>query len=185
MAAFPVMPAPAFPMMPAAAFPVMLAAAAKMLPVVTTELIVVIAAEVLPVVTAEILPMIVEEMVPVIAAKVFQVSIPAYRFHYLPEVAIMAFDHNEISADPTVTIREHMAGHRRVIGYGLRQAITPGVDFRGHIIAGHIAEHAANRRPDQGRLSIPADSLADQSPASRSHQQTVDSVMLGLGLHGQ
>jgi|GEM_PF-2202483 len=136
-----------------------------------------------PVVTAKVVPIVISKMVSIIPAKVIQVSIAAHRFHHLTGVTVTAFDHNEISADFTVTMWEHLA-HRMKNGNRLRQAVIHGVGFPVHLITDHISKHTAKHRTQEGRFSIPAD-LTDQSTAPRPLQQSVDSISLGLDLHGQ
>lgn len=160
-----------------AAFPVAPVVASKVLPVVISKIV--------PAVTAKVVPIVISKVVSIIPAKVIQVSAAAHRFHHLTGVTVTAFDHNEISADFTVTTGEHLVPHRMKNGNRLWQAVIHGVGIPVHLITDHISEHTANRRTDEGRLSIPADSLTDQSTAPRPHQQSVDSISLGLDLHGQ
>ena len=146
----------AFPVVPIATFPVLPMVTAKVMPVIS---------KVLPVVISKVVTKVISKVVPVVISKGLQVPIPAHRFHnHLPEVTLMAFNHNEIAADFPSTMGEHrVRRQRRKEGNRLRQTVTPGIGVFAHLITDHIPDHAANRRADQGRLCIPAANLTDRS----------------------
>ena len=179
MSAFPVVPIATFPLLPVVTAKVM-PVTAKVMPIISkvvpvviskvvTEVISKIVTEIISKVVTEVISkvvsMVISKVVPMVISKVVQVPIPAHRFHHhLPEVALTAFEHNEIAADSPMMMGEHrVRRQRRKEGNRLRQTVTPGVGVFVHLITDHIPEHVANRSADQGRLSIPAANLTDRS----------------------
>jgi hypothetical protein len=102
-------------------------------PITALPVVAVVVAKVMAVVVAKEVVMITPKMV----AMSPPLSVIAYRFHHFVQLAVTAFEHDEIAADFTVTVGKQVRGKSN----RLRQAIADVMDVPVNSLTGQSTAH--------------------------------------------